>query len=377
MSTLSVAEKLVRLGSTSKLMTLYGISATKRLSQNFIYDQNLLDSLIRHCIPSKITEKYRFEALQKEFLSEMDTKKLHEMIHQKNPQLCLQQIQDFLQYRNFAGKNLPPTAHQVQTFFSALQAKHPPPSLSSSPPTASQNPADFMADIILSSPFRQNIFVDIGAGPGGLTRSLLKYGAGHVIAIEPDGRFLPLLEHLRSVVGEERLTIVHSVYEKWEAEKMLFRVTERFEHLKGLKEAAKQDHSNPNARMGSVLKVVGNLPFSVATKLTSLHIDKLHSGSHVFGFCADTEFYFMYQLEVANKICGKAHELKDSKSMKKTNSNLHLTLNHSFETKFLQKISRSGNKRSILFSALFSHHRIAIYSFFSFQFSHSRPLAFI
>ncbi|MEO1198252.1 MAG: 16S rRNA (adenine(1518)-N(6)/adenine(1519)-N(6))-dimethyltransferase RsmA [Pseudomonadota bacterium] len=38
--------------------------------------------------------------------------------------------------------------------------------------------------------------VEIGPGPGGLTRGLLLEGTAHVIAIERDARFLPLLERI-------------------------------------------------------------------------------------------------------------------------------------------------------------------------------------
>lgn len=39
---------------------------------------------------------------------------------------------------------------------------------------------------------------EVGPGPGGLTRALLAQGAGEVIAIEKDARFLPALEEIRA-----------------------------------------------------------------------------------------------------------------------------------------------------------------------------------
>jgi 16S rRNA A1518/A1519 N6-dimethyltransferase RsmA/KsgA/DIM1 with predicted DNA glycosylase/AP lyase activity len=41
--------------------------------------------------------------------------------------------------------------------------------------------------------------VEVGPGPGSLTRSLLQMGAKQVIVIEKDRRFLPALELLKQV----------------------------------------------------------------------------------------------------------------------------------------------------------------------------------
>jgi 16S rRNA (adenine1518-N6/adenine1519-N6)-dimethyltransferase len=51
--------------------------------------------------------------------------------------------------------------------------------------------------------------IEIGPGPGGLTRALLETGADPVIAIEKDARFLPLLEPLVAWSGG-RLHLVHA-----------------------------------------------------------------------------------------------------------------------------------------------------------------------
>ncbi len=50
--------------------------------------------------------------------------------------------------------------------------------------------------------------IEVGPGPGGLTRALLEAGADPLIAIEKDARFLPLLEPLLEWSGG-RLHIVH------------------------------------------------------------------------------------------------------------------------------------------------------------------------
>jgi len=50
--------------------------------------------------------------------------------------------------------------------------------------------------------------IEIGPGPGGLTRTLLEEGAARVIAIEADRRFIPPLEEIAACAGG-RLTVTH------------------------------------------------------------------------------------------------------------------------------------------------------------------------
>ena len=58
----------------------------------------------------------------------------------------------------------------------------------------------------LAGPFEGRAVLEVGPGPGGLTRAILESDAGKVVLIEKDPRFLPLLGELDS--GDGRLTIV-------------------------------------------------------------------------------------------------------------------------------------------------------------------------
>ncbi len=59
----------------------------------------------------------------------------------------------------------------------------------------------------LAGPFQGRTVIEVGPGPGGLTRALLESDAGRVIVIEKDPRFRPLLKELQAE-SEGRLEIV-------------------------------------------------------------------------------------------------------------------------------------------------------------------------
>ncbi len=58
----------------------------------------------------------------------------------------------------------------------------------------------------LAGPFEGRAVIEVGPGPGGLTRALLESDAGRVVLVEKDARFIPLLSELDDASG--RLTIV-------------------------------------------------------------------------------------------------------------------------------------------------------------------------
>lgn len=80
--------------------------------------------------------------------------------------------------------------------------------------------------------------LEIGPGPGGLTRGLLAEGARHVLAIEKDARCLPALEEIKAT-WPGRLTLLHG-------------------DALGI---------DPLAHLSPPIRVVANLPYNIGTEL--------------------------------------------------------------------------------------------------------------
>ena len=110
--------------------------------------------------------------------------------------------------------------------------------------------------------------IEVGPGPGGLTRALLEAGA-HVIAIEKDARFIPLLEPLNAW-SEGKLTLVQG------------------DALEVDEEALLADASSAH--------IISNLPYNVGTPLL---IKWLKSGPW------RGPMTLMFQKEVAQRIVAK------------------------------------------------------------------------
>lgn len=90
----------------------------------------------------------------------------------------------------------------------------------------------------LAAPLEDISVIEVGPGPGGLTRALLMAGAKKVVAIEMDDRFLTPLADI-TTQAQERLQVVHG-------------------------DALKID---PLDHLSGPIKIAANLPYNVGTKL--------------------------------------------------------------------------------------------------------------
>jgi len=115
-----------------------------------------------------------------------------------------------------------------------------------------------------AGPLGEGTVIEVGPGPGGLTRALLLEGAAQVVAIEIDARAIGALKELQAA-AEGRLSLV-------QADAINIDIT----------------------RLGRApRRIVANLPYNVATALL---VRWLHQADHI------AEMVLMFQKEVAERL---------------------------------------------------------------------------
>ena len=136
-------------------------------------------------------------------------------------------------------------------------------------------------------PLQGKTVLEVGAGPGTLTRALLEAGA-HVVALEKDFRFEPALRMLQEAVGEDRMTVVMDDALTVDEGKLLAD--------SGAKPS--QDWSSDECNV----HLVGNLPFAVSTELLIKWLHQMPSRSGPFEF-GRVPLTLLFQKEIADRIC--------------------------------------------------------------------------
>lgn len=112
--------------------------------------------------------------------------------------------------------------------------------------------------------------VEIGAGPGGLTRALIHEGAKHIVAIEIDARCITALEDIAAAT-QAKLTIIHN----------------------DIRKINLRDYIRPP------FKIVANLPYNIATTLIIGWLDAESAPASP----AWESLTLMVQKEVAARLC--------------------------------------------------------------------------
>jgi 16S rRNA (adenine1518-N6/adenine1519-N6)-dimethyltransferase len=140
---------------------------------------------------------------------------------------------------------------------------------------------NFLTDQNITDKIARNIaqiqdkhIVEIGAGPGGLTRSLLRAGAKKVTAIEFDPRAIVILQELQKACPD-RLHLIHGDALKYD----LFDLFE-----------------------GSPISIVANLPYNIATPLLMGWLKTIHDHPTQI-----EQMVLMFQKEVAERITAMPH----------------------------------------------------------------------
>lgn len=133
--------------------------------------------------------------------------------------------------------------------------------------------------------------IEVGPGPGGLTRALLEAGANPLIAIEKDARFLPLLAPLAEWSGG-RLRVVHGDALAADEDALLAWTAD----VSPANRSATDTASPARTPAVQAASIVSNLPYNVGTPLL---VKWLKAGA------GRGDMTLMFQKEVAQRIVAK------------------------------------------------------------------------
>lgn len=129
-----------------------------------------------------------------------------------------------------------------------------------------------------------NLVIEVGCGPGSLTRSIMRKNCPRLYGIEKDRRFSPILDQLADACsGRLRVFYKDALRD--------FPKTEILHDFNGIGTPLRK------------VQIIGNLPFNVATPMHIMWLRWLHESEPLFSSAASNiELILTFQKEVAQRI---------------------------------------------------------------------------
>lgn len=130
--------------------------------------------------------------------------------------------------------------------------------------------------------------MEVGPGPGGITRSIIRKGPRQLVVVEKDRRFMPSLELLKeaaTIDGSFEMDIVQG--------DILQHPTDS--HFRGL---VKSEWTDPKPNIA----LIGNLPFAISTRLLINWLKEISERKGIWSY-GRASMTLTFQKEVAERIC--------------------------------------------------------------------------
>ena len=136
--------------------------------------------------------------------------------------------------------------------------------------------------------------VEVGPGPGGITRAILDAKVKECHVIEKDPRFIPTLKLIKEAVGTDKLHV--SI-----GDCLHYNVTNRFE--------GKVSKTSWDSPLRPNLVQFGNLPFNVATPYVIKLLKNMSTQSNLYTY-GRVASVLTFQHEVAHRMCATHESLE-------------------------------------------------------------------
>ncbi|KAJ1921926.1 hypothetical protein H4219_000273 [Mycoemilia scoparia] len=132
--------------------------------------------------------------------------------------------------------------------------------------------------------FDHSLVIEVGPGPGLLTRAILNAGAKNLVAVEKDKRFIPTLEQLQAASENRFKAILGDIL---------------YVDHKQLMDIAQNNPANKQEI--EKVHIIGNLPFNIATSLLIQWLYQMEKREGLFAL-PEPSMTLMFQKEVGLRI---------------------------------------------------------------------------